>query len=240
MNIGIIVSLAGAVGLAGSLIWLIVRIVGWDSKWPALLVMVLCMAMIGGGLFFAFKENPDLQIPFLSDLLQKAGISQDPEDPGSKTGLLNVAVTVPEDFLESPMTQAQLDEKVRGEKIFVSATVNGDGSVTYVMNRLQHWKLLWGLRQEIDRSLLEMAGSRECPNFVSIKANGDYTEYTVTVSAQELSPYDTFAAVAFYTFSDIYHAYSRAEVDNVHVQFVNESSGEVMAELNSQDAEDAA
>lgn len=249
MDIGLIACLAACgVGLLGFLvflIWLIVRIVNWDSKWPSILGMILSLALLGGGAYFTLTEHPDFQIPYVSGFvenvkgfLQKDGGEQGSGSFGAEKGLLKVKITVPAYFLEEIMTQEQLDETVKEEKNVQSATLNEDGSVTYEMNRLQHWKMMREVRKNIDQGLSELEGSAEYPNFVSIKANRNYTKYTVTVSAEELGLMDSMSVLGFYMLSGTYHAFNGSALDNVSVKFVNEETEEVIEEFDSSDLEE--
>lgn len=52
------------------------------------------------------------------------------------SGLFNVTLTVPADFI-GEVTQEQLDESAKGNG-YKSATLNDDGSVTYIMTKVQH------------------------------------------------------------------------------------------------------
>ena len=81
-------------------------------------------------------------------------------------GLFNVTLTIPKDFV-GETTQEKLDESVK-EKGYKSATLNSDGSVTYVMTKAQHEEMLVGIRESIDKSLSEMVGSSDYPNITNV------------------------------------------------------------------------
>ena len=239
MDIWFIASLAvcavGGVGFIGFLIWLVIRIVGWDSKWPAILGLVFSLAVLCGGVFLTFQARPDLRIPLLSDFLQRADAPRDSEETGSEKGLFKVTVTIPPYFLEGDVTQEQLDQAVREEKRFQSAVLNGDGSVTYEMNRLQHWKQIRELKERIGQELSDIAGSEEFPSLAGVKVNRNFTEYTVTVSGEETGLPESVSVLGFYMLSGMYRAYSGGEPENVCVKFVSEATGEVLEEFNSLD-----
>lgn len=57
MDFGMLLGIAGVIGFLGCLIWLIVRAIQWDSKWPAVLGMVLCVALFFVGV--AISEPSD-------------------------------------------------------------------------------------------------------------------------------------------------------------------------------------
>ncbi len=148
-------------------------------------------------------------------------------------GLFNVTITIPKDFI-GDTTQADIDESVK-EKGYKSGTLNDDGSVTYVMNKEQHNELMKGIEESIDNSLAEMIGSENTPNITDIKANDDYTSFTVTTKSTELGLAESFSVMAFYTYGGMYAIFNGEKVDNIHVDFVNADSGEVISSANSSD-----
>ena len=93
-------------------------------------------------------------------------------------GLFNVTLTIPKDFV-GDTTQEKLDESVK-ENGYKSATLNSDGSVTYVMTKAQHEEMLAGIRESLDQSLSEMIGSSDYPNITNVEHNDDYTSFTIT------------------------------------------------------------
>lgn len=59
MNVGLIVCAISVFGFIGFLIWLIIRIVQWDSKWPAILGMVGCLLLFLGSAIFLMPKPAD-------------------------------------------------------------------------------------------------------------------------------------------------------------------------------------
>lgn len=149
--------------------------------------------------------------------------------------LFSVTLTVPKDFV-GETTQTELDA-VAKERGYKSATLNSDGSVTYVMSKAQHRELVDSVAESIDESIAEMIGSSEYPNIVDIRANADYTNYTVVTKSVEVNLVDSFVALGLYTFGGMYGVFSGDRVDNVHIDFVNADSGEIIGTANSADME---
>ena len=85
-----------------------------------------------------------------------------------KTWGNQVELTIPADFLGDDATQQDLDEKVAETGGIISATLNEDGSATYVMTAACHKKLMQEMAQNIDTQLADMAGSSDYPNVVSV------------------------------------------------------------------------
>ena len=90
--------------------------------------------------------------------------------------LFDVTLTIPADFI-GDTTQEELDASVAEGNVH-SATLNDDGSVTYVMSNRQHKQLLAGISAGFDEALSAMIGSEDYPNITNIEANDTYTSFT--------------------------------------------------------------
>ena len=148
-------------------------------------------------------------------------------------GLFEVSMTVPADFV-GENTQEELDASA-AERGFKSATLNGDGSVTYVMTKKQHDDFLKTLAQELDSSFDAMIGSADFPDITSIEHNADFTSFTVTTNNSELSMNESFSTLTFYIAGGMYTSFEGETTDNVHVDFVNAESGETIGSWDSRD-----
>lgn len=233
--LGLVIGFMGLFGFIACIGGLIYALVTQKGKFGWIIGLVLTIFLLGGGIFVVALERPDIQIPVLTAILHKdSGNKTDSGGLEADRGLFSVKITVPAEFVEEGMTQEKLDEQIKESKV-KSATLNADGSVSYVMSKDQHKELMKGIREGIDNSLSEMAGSEDFPNVVSVEANGDYTKYTVTVSTEELGLEESISMLGFYLFSGTYHAFNGTEIDNVCVQFINEASGDVIEEFNSND-----
>ena len=145
--------------------------------------------------------------------------------------IFSVELTIPTEFVEQT-TQEELDV-VALENGFKSATLNEDGSATYIMTKQQHQELLDDLRKGFNESFAEMVGSEDCPNITKIEANDNFSEFTVTIAADELSMNESMIVFSFYMAAGIYNVYSGEEIDNVHVEYVNAETGEVISTADS-------
>lgn len=158
-------------------------------------------------------------------------------DPGIKVEkeLFDVEITVPADFVGNS-TQEDLD-KICQEHGYKSITLNDDGSATYVMTKSQHKAAMDEMAASIRSSLEEMANSEDYPDYTSVTVNDDFTSYTVTTKATELGLGDSFVVFGFYLYSGMYAAFDGNEIDNVHVDFVNADTGEIIHSADSSDAQ---
>ena len=147
--------------------------------------------------------------------------------------LFDVTLTIPKDFV-GDTTQEKLDESAK-EKGYKSATLNSDGSVTFVMTKEQHKEMLSGIKETIDKSLTDMIGSKDYPNITNVEANDDYTKFTITTKNAEPDLAESFAVMALYMYGGMYGIFAGEKVDNVQVDFVNADSGEIISTGNSKD-----
>ena len=156
-------------------------------------------------------------------------------------GLLNVEITIPAETAEyygfSFESQEEADAYAK-EQGFKSVTLGEDGSVTIVMSKSQHKKTMEGLRTTIDETLQEMIGSEDYPNITAVEHNDNYTSFTVTTKSEELSFNETFSTFAFYIYGGMYNSFNGTPADNIHVDFINEASGEVIDSFDSENMGD--
>ena len=151
-----------------------------------------------------------------------------------KKEMSDVKMTLPPEFV-SVTTQEEADIKTR-ENGYQSAKLNADGSVTYVMTRIVHERTLDKVEKDIDLALNSMVGSEALPDVTKITVNGIYTKYSITTTNEELSSDEILSLATFYTYSCKYAAYSGEKVDNIHIDFVNEETGDVIDSFDSRTA----
>ena len=219
-----------------------------------ILIGVTVLAALGI-LLFPKQPNPADQPPAQA----QEAVSQTPETPEQSTahdapeqssqsfnvekhsGTLfsggTVEITIPSDYVGENATQEELDAKVAQTDGFKSATLNADGSVTYVMTEACHKKLMQDMAEQIDSSLADMVGSEDYPNVTAIDSSDDYTKFTVTLSSDSVNLQESLMTLVFYMSGGLYHYFSTGEpVDNINVRFVDQS-GNLLQEANSKDVD---
>ena len=149
--------------------------------------------------------------------------------------LFDVTLTIPAEYA-GDTTQEDLDKDAAEGRIY-SATINEDGSITYVMSKSQHKQLLSEIAAGFNEALSGMVGSDDYPNITDIKANDNFTGFTVTTTSNELSVQESFSVLGFYIYGGMYAIFSGDEADNIHVDFVNAETGEILASSDSKDME---
>ena len=156
-------------------------------------------------------------------------------------GLLNVEITIPADYAETYgftfKSQEEADSYAK-EQGFKSVTLGDDSSVSLVMSKSQHKKMMDGLNKTIDEALQEMVGSEDYPNITAVEHNDNFTDIKVTTKSEELSLNESFSTLSFYLFGGMYNAFNGTPVDNIHIDFVNDASGEVIDSFDSKNLED--
>ena len=212
----------------------------------AMMVMILLLSGIAG---CGSKDAESAPKQDTTEARDGGDNSDDPQDEDMKAleamgdvevdkGLFNVTLNIPADFI-GETTQEELDKTVK-EKGFKSATLNPDGSVTYVINKKQHEEMLKDVRKSIDEGLAEMANSEDYPTITNVTANDDYKSFKITTksaSKDDIGLNESFSVLALYMYGGMYGVFSGERVDNVHVDFVNEASGEVISSADSKDME---
>lgn len=148
--------------------------------------------------------------------------------------LFTVEITVPADFLGEGITQESLDADAAASN-YISAKLNDDGSVTYVMTKAVHDEMMVGVRDNIQQALEEMVGSEEFPSFTKVEANDDFTQFTVETTSTELGLVESFSVLGFYMFGGMYHAFNGTQVDDIAVTFINADTGDTVGEAHSSD-----
>lgn len=151
-------------------------------------------------------------------------------------GLLDVTITMPADFVGEDITQESLDEGV-DENRYKSATINEDGSVTYVMTKAQHDAMLKELQDTMDEALDSMAENYE--NMASVKAENDYTKFIVTLNTGEMGLEESFAAFGFTIISGYYHMFKGEETPEIVVDYIDGTTGELIDSWNSSELDNS-
>ena len=99
-------------------------------------------------------------------------------------------------------------------------------------------KTMEGLSKTIDEALQEMIGSEDYPNITAVEHNDNYTSFTVTTKSEELGFNESFSVLSFYIYGGMYNSFNGTPADNIHVDFINEASGEVIDSFDSENMGD--
>ena len=83
-----------------------------------------------------------------------------------------------------------------------------------------------------------MIGSEDYPNATAAEHNDNYTSFTVTTKSEELGFNESFSVLSFYIYGGMYNSFNGTPADNIHVDFINEASGEVIDSFDSENMGD--
>ena len=150
----------------------------------------------------------------------------------------NVKVTLPAslfEYVDEEISQEDLD-KAAFENGFISATLNEDGSVTYVMSQDKYNAYVAELAMSIDKGLEELCNT-ENSTIVDIKHNADFTDYTITLDADVVGFTESFVSLAIVLYSAFYYGFTGKDMTSgVHFTYVNKS-GDVLEEYSTDEME---
>ena len=192
--------------------------------------MILSLTGCGGGTSSAGASSVSVAASSSSVASSDAGsVSKD-------EGLFNVTIVYPADYV-SGATQEQLDQEVAESGGGIqSATLNEDGTATYVMSKAYHDKLLQDMADNINSELNAMVGSEDYPNITAVQATDDFTSFTITTTSTELSMDEAFSVLSLYFYGGMYGIVAGEQPENIHVDFVNADTGEIIESSDSSDA----
>ena len=192
--------------------------------------MILSLTGCGGGTSSAGASSVSVAASSSSVASSDAGsVSKD-------EGLFNVTIVYPADYV-SGATQEQLDQEVAESGGGIqSATLNEDGTATYVRSKAYHDKLLQDMADNINSELNAMVGSEDYPNITAVEATDDFTSFTITTTSTELSMDEAFSVLSLYFYGGMYGIVAGEQPENIHVDFVNADTGEIIESSDSSDA----
>lgn len=192
--------------------------------------MILSLTGCGGGASSATASSASVAASSSSAASSKVG------DISKDEGLFNVTIVYPADYV-SGATQEQLDQEVAESGGGIqSATLNEDGTATYVMSKAYHDKLLQDMADNINSELNAMVGSEDYPNITAVEATDDFTSFTITTTSTELSMDEAFSVLSLYFYGGMYGIVAGEQPENIHVDFVNADTGEIIESSDSSDA----
>lgn len=121
------------------------------------------------------------------------------------------------------LTQEDLNKKCE-EKGYKSITINGDGTVTYLLTRQQHEKMMKDMKEELDAYLVGIVGTEDYLNCTNVTFNDNYTDFEITTKSTELDLAESLSIKSYYRTGEDYNYYNNTPVGNVHVKFINADS----------------
>ncbi len=140
-------------------------------------------------------------------------------------------LTLSSDWIGKDVTQDQLDDECK-QKGFKSATLNADGSVTYVMTPDQHEEVMKGIVDGIKDELDDIVNDQETfKNIVGFECNEDFTRFTVTTSGNYEPLFLQIDSILFFYGGEMYNAFNGTPTNDIEVTWVDEN-GNVITSFN--------
>lgn len=155
----------------------------------------------------------------------------------SDKNLLSIEVTLPASV--DDISDAEIEE-LKKDDGYISITRNEDNSITYVMTKDKQKELLEKLETRFADFASILPGSADYNNITKLEVNSDFSKFTITTKAtnkEEISLAETVLASAFYSFGGAYRGYLCESDTSVIVEYVCDSTGEVIASGNSANVE---
>lgn len=155
----------------------------------------------------------------------------------SDSNILTIEVTLPSSI--DGISDSEIEE-LKKEDGYISITRNEDNSITYVMTKAKQHELMNKLKSRFNDFAATTPGSADYPNVTKLEVNNDFSKFTITTTAtskDEISLSETALAAVFYSFGGAYKGYACDSDTSVTVEYVCDSTGEVIATGNSADVQ---
>lgn len=142
-------------------------------------------------------------------------------------GLFDVSITIPAEFISDPdkmISEANATEGIE------SCTLNEDGSVTYIMTKEAHEKMIEEFKSGFDESFNSQLNSGIYTSITKVEHNEDFTDFTIYVSDYELykGSMDGMIQISILLYVGYYDALRGETTDESQLKFtvVDDSTGE--------------
>ncbi len=142
----------------------------------------LAVLMIGAVGFRMWSDRQEAKAAALAEEERRVELTTEVEN-----GTFSTSLTLPPVYVDPEITQKQYNQ-LADELGYKQIRIRGDGSVTYTVTRAQQFEMQEAARQEVLKFLKDAIPSSRYPDAVSITHNEDFTEFTLTVSNDKVSP----------------------------------------------------
>ena len=156
----------------------------------------------------------------------------------SEEELDTIEVTLPENINE--ITYDEI-EKLKQEDGYVSITRNEDQSITYVLTIDKQKELLENLETKFASFVDSIPGSNDYPTITKLEVTDDFSKFTITTTAtskEELLSNEIVLATELYSLGKTYRGYASEKDTTVTIEYLCDSTGEMIASSDSPNLED--
>lgn len=197
-------------------------------KKNCLLALSLCLCVI----LFAGCQKTANNISS-TDISESHSNSSDLEELEIDKGLLDVKITIPASMAgENPSSTLTDEQKTQG---FKSVTKNADGSLTFVISKSAHKKLMDDMKKTTAESLNSLITSGDYASYKKMEFNDDFSKITLTVDEEKFSnSFDSIGTLAIGTAAGMYQAFDGRDAAklSVAIEVKSESTGKVFKTIN--------
>ena len=113
-----------------------------------------------------------------------------------------------------------------------SFTQNDDGSYTLLIEKEKHDEMMKELKDSVDQALDELL-TDEYTSFTAIDHNDDYSSFEIELDSEEIGLFEGLSIFMFYTYGGVYNLLNGTPLDNIHIDFISKSTGEIIESLDS-------
>ena len=201
--------------------------------------IIMVVVMVGCGAKGLVEETVPTQEPVIGEVVEEEDVAVEAdveEDPGKEEKPIevveeafDVTLTIPKDWVGDEATQEHFDGQAK-ENGWKSATLNEDGSVTYVMTKTQHKKMVDDLAQGIEDFFEERIAESDGGKYVSITANNGYTEFTVVTKESKTDIFDFATDIGLSYLGGMYSVFSGEGEKPITIKYVNAETGDIISE----------
>ncbi len=115
-----------------------------------------------------------------------------------------------------------------------SFTQGDDGSVTFHMTQETYDAMLASMVEDLESLLAGIPGDENVVGVESVEHNDRFTVFTVKKSSRDFGAYEAFYFETYCTMAgQYYNLYLGDPVDSVHIEWVDQETGEILKELDT-------
>ena len=152
-------------------------------------------------------------------------------DDTSESGMVknadgDVEVTFPANYFEG-LSEDDIKANAKEQSVDIKE-IHDDGSVTYTMTEERHAKLVEEVEASLEDVMKQLVEKDDYKSIQKISANGDYTEYDVTVDREAFeSSMDMIGTMNLYVGSSFLHAYKNNPNPSITLNLIDAKNEEV-------------
>lgn len=145
----------------------------------------------------------------------------------------NITISIPRLWFSSANIELNSDylENEVKNKGYISATLNSDGSVTYILSRDRYIDLLESIKKDMF-SFIKEKFMKEIDSIIDIQINSDTNEFIITIKENNFELIKTMVTLTIDFYEELYNSFSNNAIDSIRIVFQNQS-GETIEEFNS-------